>query len=107
VVGDLVELGDDRSSLAAVDDPAVDVVELVGGLVPPAGDDAGEQGGGDVAQRGVVVFSGLDHEPVVLGGQGGVEAAGLVGADEQGLAQQRVAAFGRSAVTPGDAGGVQ
>jgi hypothetical protein len=42
-----------------------------------------------MAERGGVVFAGADHEPVVFGGEGGVEPAGLVGADEQRLTQQR------------------
>ena len=105
--GDGVAVGDDRAGLVFVDRTAVDVAQLVGRLGFPAGGDAGEQGGGDVAERGGVVFAGVDHEPVVGGGEGGVEPSGLVGADEQGLAQQRVAAFGGSSVAPGDAGGVE
>ena len=48
-----------------------------------------------------------DHEPVVAGGQGGVDAAGLVGGHEQGLAQRCVAGLGRRAVVAAGAGGGQ
>ena len=60
-----------------------------------------------MAQRGVVVFAGVDHEAVVFGGQGGVEASGLAGGHEQCLPQDRVTAFGRAAVSTVQAGGVQ
>jgi hypothetical protein len=53
----------------------------------------------NVAERGVVVLTSVDHEAVVFGGQGGVDAAGLAGGHEQCLPQDRVAAFGRSAVS--------
>ena len=52
-----------------------------------------------MAERGVVVLAGVDHQPVVFGGQGGVDAAGLPGGHEQCLPQDRVAAFGRAAVS--------
>jgi hypothetical protein len=54
-----------------------------------------------------VVFAGVGHQPVVFGGQGGVEPAGVVSGEEQRLAQHGVAPFGRSTVPAGHAGGVQ
>jgi len=57
VFRDGVALGDDGSSLCSVDDSGVDITQLVGRLVLPAGGYAGEERGGDVAQRGVVVLS--------------------------------------------------
>src|SRR4029453_6462682 len=74
--GDGVAVGDDRAGLVFVDRTAVDVAQPVGGASAPAGDDAGERGGGGVAERGGVVFAGVAHEPVVGGGEGGVEPAG-------------------------------
>jgi hypothetical protein len=56
---------------------------------------------------GYVVFAGVGHEAVVFGGQGGVDAAGLAGGHEQCLPQDRVAAFGRTAVSIVEAGGVE
>ena len=53
------------------------------------------------------MFAGLGHEAVVLGGEGGVDAAGLVGGDEQRFPQDRVAGFGGAAVSTADTGGVQ
>lgn len=83
---DLVALGDDRSSLGWGDGLAVDVAQLVGRVVAQAGDDPGEQHGGDGAQRGGVVAAGLAHEPLVAGGQGGVDLAGVIGGEKQRLA---------------------
>ena len=40
----------------------------------------------------------VHHEPVVAGGEGGVDPAGLVGGHEQGLPQRGVPGFGRWAV---------
>ena len=60
-----------------------------------------------MAERGVVVFAGVDHEPLVFGGQGGVDPAGLAGGHEQRLSQDRVATFGRSAVSTGQSRGVR
>jgi hypothetical protein len=60
-----------------------------------------------VAQRGVVVFAGIDHEAVVFGGQGGVDASGLAGGHEQCLPHDRITAFGRAAVSIVEAGGVE
>ena len=45
------------------------------------------------------MLAGVRHQPVVFGGQGGVDAAGLPGGHEQCLPQDRVAAFGRAAVS--------
>ena len=100
---DLVALGDDRSALGGGDRAAVDVAELVGGVVAQAGDDAGEQHGGDGARRRGVVSAGVAHEPLVAGGQGGVGLAGVVGGLEQRLAQAGVALFGRAAGGVGEA----
>jgi hypothetical protein len=58
-------------------------------------------------QRGVVVLAAVGHEAVVFGSQGGIETAGLIGADEQGLAQKVIATLGGTAVASRDARGVQ
>jgi hypothetical protein len=47
------------------------------------------------------MLASLGHEPVVAGGQGRVQAAGVVGGDAQRFAQDRVAGFGRPAVLAG------
>ena len=57
---------------------AVHITDLVGLAVSPAGRDAGQQGGGDVAHGRIVVPFG-DHQPLVLGGQLRVELARLFG----------------------------
>ena len=77
---------DDCASFIAGDRLSVDIADLVRDLCTPAGRDAGEQCGGDVAQRGVVMLAAFDHEAVIFGRQCGIEAAGLIGADEQGFA---------------------
>ena len=100
---DLVALGDDRSALGGGDRAAVDIAQLVGGVVAQAGDDPGEQHGGDGAQRRGVVAAGLAHEPLVAGGQGGVGLAGVVGGQEQRLTEAGVAVFGRAAGGVGEA----
>jgi hypothetical protein len=53
------------------------------------------------------VFADVDQEPVVFRCQGGVDPAGLAGGHEQGLPQDRVAAFGGSAVSTVQAGSVE
>ena len=50
--------------------------------------------------------AGLAHEPLVAGGQGGVDLAGVVGGQEQRFAQAGVAVFGRAAAGLGEARGV-
>jgi hypothetical protein len=77
-----VALSDDCAGLVDGDGYAVDVAQLVGLSGAPAGDDPGQQGCGDVTQRGVVVFAGVDHESLVFGGQGRVDPAGLPGGHE-------------------------
>ena len=47
------------------------------------------------------------HESVVAGGEGGVDAAGLVGGHEQGFTQRGVAGLGGWPVMAVDAGGVE
>src|SRR6266508_2680183 len=54
---DGVVLGDDLPGLLGADGVAVQVADLVGLAASPAGDDAGAQDGGDVAERGVVVLA--------------------------------------------------
>jgi hypothetical protein len=102
-----VVFGDDRSGLVDGDRCAVNIAELVGLPSSPAGDDPGQERGGDVAERGVVVLACLGQEAVVFGGQGGVDAAGLAGGREQRFAQNGVAAFGRASVSAGQAGRVE
>lgn len=60
-----------------------------------------------MAERGIVVLSGVDHESVVFGCQGGVESAGLGGAHEKRFSQQVIAAFCGTAVATGNPRGVQ
>jgi hypothetical protein len=52
------------------------------------------------------VAAGLAHESLVAGGQGGVGLAGVVGGQEQRLAEAGVAVFGRAAAGLGEARGV-
>src|SRR5690348_9045004 len=77
-VGDLVAGGADGAAFGRGDGLAVDVVQLVGGARAPAGGQPGDERGGEGAQRGVVVFAGLD-EALVAGGEGRVDLAGSVG----------------------------
>jgi hypothetical protein len=56
--GNGVALGDDGSGFGGGHSSAVEVAELVVLAAAPAGGNAGEQGGGDVAQRRDVVFAG-------------------------------------------------
>src|SRR3989337_2955250 len=58
-VGDLVSGGADGAAFGFGDRLAVDVVELVGRAVAPAGGQAGDQHGGEGADGGVVMFAGL------------------------------------------------
>jgi hypothetical protein len=53
------------------------------------------------------VFACVCHEAVIFGGQGGVDAAGLAGGHEQCLPQDRVAAFGRAAVSTVETGSIE
>jgi len=106
VVGDLVALGDYGSSLLACDGAAVEVSELVGGVVAQACDDPGEQDGGDGAHRRVVVAAGGAPEPLVTHCQGGIGFSGVLGRHEQRLAQAGVALFGGAAGLVGYSGGV-
>jgi hypothetical protein len=52
------------------------------------------------------VAAGLAHEPLVAGGQDGVGLAGVVGGQEQRLAQAGVTVFGRAASGVGEPRGV-
>ena len=82
---------------------AVHITDLVGLAVSPAGRDAGQQGGGDVAHGRIVVPFG-DHQPLVLGGQLRVELARLFGGHPQGFAEQLVAGLGQPCRVVGGAG---
>jgi hypothetical protein len=92
---DRVVDADDSASFLGGDGSAVGVAQDVVLAGAPAGGDAGEQGGGDVAHRRVVVSFG-GHEPLVFGGQLRVGLAGLVGRGEEGFPQQWVAGLGES-----------
>jgi hypothetical protein len=81
-------LGHDPASFLGGDLAAVGVADEVVLAGPPAGHDAGQQGRGDVADRGVVV-SLAGHQPHVLRGELGVGFAGVVGGQEEGFPQQR------------------
>lgn len=95
-----VARGDDLTRLSRRDGPSIYVAQHVLLAASPAGDDAGQQRRCDVAQRRGVVLAGHRHQAVVAGRQGGIETAGMVGGQEQRLAQHRVAALGRA--TRGD-----
>ncbi len=83
---------------------AVGVSELVGDAVAEAGDDAGEQHGGDGAGRRVVVAPGVAHEPVVASSELRVDPAGPVSGHEQGRPEAGVTAFGGPASMIGYSG---
>ena len=87
--------GDEPAAFVGVDGSAVGVAQQVGLTGAPAGRDAGEQCGRDVAGRRVVVAPSL-HESLVLRGQLGVDLAGVICRGVQGFAQQWVAGFGQS-----------
>jgi hypothetical protein len=93
----------DLAALLGGDWGAVDVAEDVGLTFAHASGDAGEQGGREVADRGVVVAVG-GHQAGVFCSELGVNAAGLVGGHEQGLAQEGVARLGQASVVFGSAG---
>ena len=59
----------------------VDVADHVAFVAAPARRDAGQQGGGEVADRRVVMQPAFDDEPVVLGGKLGVGVVGYVGGE--------------------------
>jgi hypothetical protein len=61
LAGDLVALGDDATPFGEGDGSTVGVADDVGLAAAPAGDQTGQQDGGDVAQGTVVVLAGLDH----------------------------------------------
>src|SRR5215217_7433045 len=98
---DAVALGHDGSSLGRRDGLPIDVAELVGLSAAQARDDAGEQDRRDGAQGGGVVAGGVGHQPLVAGGQGGIDLAGVVSGHEQRLAQAGVALLGRATVVVG------
>ena len=88
---------DDTTSFLGGDGSTVSVAQHVVLTVAPTGGDAGEQDGGDVADRRLVVSFGV-HEPLVFRGELRVGFAGLVGGGEEGFAQQCVAGFGEPVV---------
>ena len=104
---DAVALGHDAPALGYGDGPAVAVADDVALTAPPAGDDAREQRRGDMAERRGVVLAGQDHEPLVAGGERGVDAPRMVGGDEDRRAQRGVPATGRAAVAAAHPGGVE
>ena len=73
----MVPLVDDAAALGFGDRGAVDVAQLVGRPGAQAGRDAGEQDGGEVADRRVVVAV-PGHQAVVLRGELGIDFAGLI-----------------------------
>src|SRR5271169_1179526 len=64
---DCVVGADDAASFLGCDEATVGVAQVVVLAGAPAGGDPGEQGGGDVADRRIVVSFG-GHEPLVFGG---------------------------------------
>src|SRR6202171_5013536 len=88
---------DDATSFLGGDGAAVGVAQDVVLAGAPTGGDAGEQDGGDVADRRVVVSFGV-HEPLVFRGGLRVGFAGLGGGGEEGFAQQCVAGLGEPVV---------
>jgi hypothetical protein len=87
----------DATSFLGGDGSAVGVAQDVVLADAPTGGDAGEQDGGDVADRRVVVSFGV-HEPLIFRGESRVGFAGLVGGAEEGFAQQCVAGLGEPVV---------
>ena len=63
-------------------------------VMAPAGGDAGQQGGGQVADRRVMVEPAVDDEAVVFGSELGVGVAGLVGDEPDVASQPGVSLFG-------------
>jgi hypothetical protein len=102
--GDAVAVVGDLAALLFGDLGAVGVAQYIGGVRAHAGCDPGQQDGGDRAECGVVVFSAVDDEPVVAGCLGGVDTAGVVGAEEECLAQASIPGFGWAASSGGDPG---
>src|SRR5687768_5765567 len=74
---DGVVVADDLAAFVGGEGAAVGVADRVGLAGAPAGRDPGQQDGGDVADRGVVVPV-AGHQPGVLCGQLGVALAGAV-----------------------------
>ena len=97
---DLVLGFDDVAAFFGGDGTPVGVAQDVVLAGAPAGRDPGEQDGGDVAGRGVVVPVG-GHQPLVLRRELGVGSAGGVGGGEQRLAQQWVAGLGQAVLVVG------
>ena len=75
---ELVALFDDGAAFGFGDRGAVDVAQLVGRPVAHAGGDAGDQHGGQVADRRVVVAV-PGHQTVVLRSELGIDFACLIG----------------------------
>lgn len=83
---DPVAVSTDLSAFLGGDELTVGVTDLVELSVASARRDAGDEHGCEGADRGVVVFAPFDVEPVVAGGEGGVDLAGQIRGEEQGLA---------------------
>ncbi len=99
--------GDDRPCLDGIDRAPIDVPHDVGLATAPAGDDPGEQGRGDVAERRGVVLARLGHQPVIARRQRWIEPPGVVGGEEERLAQDRITALRRATMTTGLPGRVE
>jgi hypothetical protein len=63
-------------------------------VVSPAGGDTGQQGGGEVTDRRIVMKSAFDDETVVFGPELGVDMSGLVGGEPDVAAESGVAGLG-------------
>jgi hypothetical protein len=88
------------------DRAAVDIADLVGGVVAQAGDDPGAQHGGDGAQRPGVWWRPVWHLSRWSRAARVGRSCGVVGGQEQRLAQAGVAVVGRAADRVGEARGV-
>ena len=96
LVGDAVAVGADLASLGEGDLASVDVAQDVAMAVAPARRHAGQQDRREAADRRHVVLALLDDEPVILGGQRGVDQPGAFGREIQLLAQPGVTGLGRA-----------
>ena len=82
-------------SVAVIRRP-VDVADDVTLVVSPAGGDTGQQGGGKVTDRRVMMQSAFDDETVVFGPELGVDMSGLIGGEPDVPSQSSVAGLGDS-----------
>ena len=98
---------DDPLALRGGHGTAIHVSDHVALSPTPAGHHPREQRRGDVAQRRGVVLARMDHEPVVAGCEGGIDAPGMIGRHEDRFSKARVASLRRPTVLPLEPGGIE